>query len=126
MGPALRPRPPIPPTLPTQSHVSELLDENAALLSAAHTFQKNGKVMEAVEYLRRSQVNIIAMSRILKKQYEQNSQSQGIDSANDESVKVIALKKPLSKRRKKSEVMEAELSSIIVDQNKPLDMPSLS
>lgn len=125
MRSTLRPRPPLPPSLPTQVGLGEILDENAALLSAAHAFQKSGQVVEAIEYLRRSQVNIVATARFLRRQQEQErAESCGIPDA-PEPVKAIALKKPPPKRRRKSEVEESQSASI-VDPNKPLDMPSLS
>jgi hypothetical protein len=135
MKPALRPRPPQAPSLPTQSHLSELLDENAALLSAAHTFQQSGRIIESIEYLRRSQANVVAMSRFLRKQYDQERQTASGENLAAEPVKAIALKRPSQTRKKKVGSEESEFAhqpmlqqteGEIIDTSKPLDMPSLS
>lgn len=126
MGSSLRPRPPLPPALPTQAQLDELLEENAALLSAACAFQRCGRPVESMEYMRRSQVNILAMLRFLKTQRElEEPQHRHLGAS--EPARAIALKKPPTKRRRKSEAVPEGKGQDQQQQqsDKPLDMPSL-
>ena len=127
--PTLRPRPPIAPALPTQTNLKEFLDENDALLNAAHTYQKNGQILDAVEYLRRSQTNTVALIRLLQKQRAQEAippeelrmeREQLIERA----VKAIALKKPPKRRKKVTEPVKVEKSDQGVDNPVPVNNES--
>jgi hypothetical protein len=96
-------RAPITPALPTQDTLSESLTETDCILDAAHQFLRLGNVVESIEYLRRSQVNVIALVRLLRKQKDIEKLAQGFGIALPVLPNNVVLKKPPAKRRKKSE-----------------------
>lgn len=134
-------RAPLPPALPTQDTLQELLDENDSLLQASLAFQRHGHVAESIEFLRRSHVNVVAMVRLLRRQQELERPSPSVAQRKEAcvvtAVKEIALKKPPVKRRRKSEVddnqpqpphhhqQQQQQVPPIEPNNRPLDMPSL-